>query len=157
MAQIQRLYAIERIASTYTAEQRKTLRQDDAKPILDQLKNWIDSATGVLPQSRLGQAITYAKNQWPQLCAYLEDGEYLIDNNQIENKIRPVAVGRKNYLFAGNHQAAQNAAIIYTMMAACKIHQVNPTAWLSDILDKIDDHPANKIQELLPQNWTQSE
>ena len=91
---------------------------------------------------------------WYRLERYLEDGRYEIDNNWVENSIRPVALGRKNYLFAGSHDAAKRAAIIYSLMASCKKNNVEPFVWLTDVLDRIQDHPVNKIGNLLPENWT---
>lgn len=76
-----------------------------------------------------------------------------IDNNPVENSIRPVALGRKNYLFAGSHTAAQRAAMFYSLLATCKNHLINPYDWLTDVLNRINEHPINKIEELLPQNW----
>jgi hypothetical protein len=81
---------------------------------------------------------------------YIEDGRYEIDNNLIENSIRPVALGRKNYLFAGSHEAAQYAAMMYSFMGTCKINNVEPFAWLRQVLSVIPDYPANKLEELLP-------
>ena len=90
---------------------------------------------------------------WYRLERYLEDGRYEIDNNWVENSIRPVAVGRKNYLFAGSHDAAQRAAMIYSLIATCKKNNVEPSKWLTDVLSRIQDHPINKIDELLPACW----
>ena len=81
------------------------------------------------------------------------DGKYEIDHNLIENAIRPLALGRKNYLFAGSHRAAQHAAMFYSFFATCKINNVEPLVWLTDVLNRILDHKANKLFELLPQNW----
>ncbi|MDF1547248.1 MAG: transposase domain-containing protein [Bacteroidales bacterium] len=90
---------------------------------------------------------------WSKLIGYLEDGKYEIDNTLIENAIRPLALGRKNYLFAGSHSAAQEAAMMYSFFATCKINQVEPLAWLTDVLTRIPEHKANKLDELLRQNW----
>jgi len=109
--------------------------------------------TKVLPQSKIGKAIFYTLNMWYRLERYLEDGRYEIDNNWVENSIRPIALGRKNYLFAGSHDAAQRAAMIYSLIATCKKNNVEPSEWLTDILTRIQDHPINKIDELLPATW----
>jgi transposase len=90
-------------------------------------------------------------NLWPLLEEYTNDGKYEIDNNLIENAIRPLALGRKNYLFAGSHKAAQRAAMFYSFFG--KINDTEPLAWLTDVLDRIPEHKANKLSELLPQNW----
>jgi hypothetical protein len=87
----------------------------------------------------------------------VNDGRFEIDNNNIENTIRPLAIGRKNYLFAGSHQAAQNIAMFYTFFATCKANDINPYKWLCDVLKKIPEHKANKLHELLPQNWNENQ
>ena len=84
---------------------------------------------------------------------YATNPKLNIDNNPVENSIRPVAVGRKNYLFAGSHAAAQRAAMFYSLLATCKNYQVNPYNWLHDVLDRIAEYPINRLKELLPQNW----
>ena len=104
----------------------------------------------VLPKSAIGEAIAYTLKLWPRLKRYVDQGWFQIDNNLIENSIRPVALGRKNYLFAGSHQAAQQAAIIYSLLATCKINNVEPFAWLKHVLDIIPDYPANQLKKLLP-------
>ena len=111
----------------------------------------------VLPKSPIAKAIAYSLKLWNGLCAYTENGNYLIDNNPIENTIRPLALGRKNYLFAGSHSAAQKAAMMYSFFATCKINNVEPYAWLHDVLNRISEHKANKLEELLPQNWNRTQ
>jgi len=106
-----------------------------------------------LPKSAIGGAISYAINLWPRLENYLLDGRLAIDNNWIENKIRPLAIGRKNYLFAGSHEAAQRAGMIYSYLAMCRVAEVNPMDWLEDVLGRIQDHHINQISDLLPNNW----
>ena len=154
LSQIQRLYAIERQAKELTIEERYELRQKLSVPILNEIETWLKTAkNNMLPKSLFSRACTYAINHWSRLCEYTNNGTYIIDNNQIENKIRPVALGRKNYLFAGSEEAAQRAAIMYSLMASCKMHEVNPYLWLKDILDKIPDYKARNIADLLPANW----
>src|SRR5690606_25892552 len=94
--------------------------------------------TKVLPKSACGEAFNYTLNLWPRLKRYIEDGKLEIDNNLIENKIRRIALGRKNYLFAGSHEAAKRAGMIYSFMAMCKLEEVNPLEWLTDILKNIN-------------------
>ena len=110
-------------------------------------------SSAVLPKSLLGKAITYTLKLWPRLNEFTKNGMLEIDNNLIENKIRPIALGRKNYLFAGSHESAQRAAMIYSLFAMCSLAEVNPQEWLTDIFNRINDHPINKLQELLPHNW----
>jgi len=91
--------------------------------------------------------------RWHELTLFCKDGMLEIDNNLIENKIRPIALGRKNFMFAGNHEAAQDNAMIYSLLATCKQHDVNPEEWLIFVLERIADWPINRIEELLPQNF----
>jgi transposase len=152
---IQQLYAIERDAreQEMKPEMRKAKRQEKAVVILDELHAWLkESITATLPQSVIGKAMAYALNQWPRLIRYLDDGRYEIDNNLIENSIRPVALGRKNYLFAGSHEGAQRAAIMYSFFATCKINNIEPFDWLTKVLTRIPDHSIQRLEELLPQN-----
>jgi len=153
LEQIQKLYALERKADKQemTAKQRLSLRQEQANPILEEIKLWLKEQYGqVLPKSGIGKAIGYMLRQWDKLCRYTENGSWKIDNNGVENKIRPVALGRKNYLFAGSHQAAQQAAMIYSFLGTCKINGVEPLNWLKTTLENIQDCKVNQIQSLLP-------
>ncbi|HEY4788564.1 MAG TPA: transposase, partial [Bacteroidales bacterium] len=138
----------------YDFAKRKEERQEKSVPVLKELEDWLkDNIIQVLPQSAIGKAITYTLGLWPRLMRYTEYGQCEIDNNLIENSIRPVALGRKNYLFAGSHDGARRAAMIYSFLGTCKINNVNPTEWLTDVLNRIYDYKANKLAELLPSNW----
>lgn len=151
-----KLYDIERELKDSQAdyEQIKQQRQQEAVPVLNQMKQWLDdNINQTLPKSAIGQAIAYSITLWNRLIRYTEDGRFQIDNNLIENAIRPVALGRKNYLFAGSHDAAQNAAMIYSILATCKLNNVNPFDYLNHSLAVISNYPAEKIDDLLPQNW----
>lgn len=156
LAQMQELYAIERIAreGKFSFEERKQTRIEKSVPILDELEAWLKkNITEVLPKSAIGKAIAYSLSRWARLRRYIDDGRYEIDNNPIENSIRPVALGRKNYLFAGSHEAAQRAAMIYSFLGSCKKNDVNPSDWLTDVLGRLPNHKANRLEELLPHNW----
>ncbi|MDZ7394212.1 MAG: transposase, partial [candidate division KSB1 bacterium] len=156
LSKIQALYAIERQAreAALPFEERYQLRQNHALPLLTEIKIWLDAnLTLVLPKSAIGRAIGYMLGQWSKLEQYVTDGRLEIDNNLVENAIRPVALGRKNYLFAGSHEGAKRAAMIYTLVATAKLHQVEPLAYLRDILSRLPDHPITQIAALLPQNW----
>ena len=107
----------------------------------------------VLPGSPIGKAIAYSIKRWDKLRRYTENGMLSIDNNPVENSIRPVALGRKNYLFCGSHEAAQRTAMIYSLLRSCKMQGLHPYVWMKDILTRIPSHPVNKIKELLPNNW----
>jgi len=149
----QQLYDIERIAreDQLSYDEIKQLRQKESLPVLNQMENWLkENINQVLPKSAIGGAIAYTLKLWPRLIRYVENGQFQIDNNLIENSIRPVALGRKNYLFAGSHNAAQQAAIIYSLLATCKINQIEPFSWLKNTLNVIPDYPANQLDKLLP-------
>lgn len=105
-----------------------------------------------VPKSPMGIALDYTIKRWNILLNYLYDGSIEIDNNWVENAIRPNALGRKNYLFAGSHQGAKRAAMFYSFFGTCKKNNVNPHQWLKKVLELIPDHHANKLTELLPQN-----
>ena len=104
-----------------------------------------------LPKSPMGKAIYYTVQRWDNLLAYLYDGYLEIDNNLVENAIRPNALGRKNYLFAGSHEAAQRIAMFYSFFGTCKKNNIDPYKWLKYVLEKLPNYPANRIKELLPQ------
>jgi len=153
----QQLYAIERkikdqaLSSDAVAE----VRQQQALPVLQTLKTWMEKeySTLVVKKSPIAQAMAYFLTRWKKLCIYTQDGRLNIDNNLVENAIRPVAVGRKNYLFAGSHEAAQRAAMVYSLLATCKLHGINPYYWLRDVLENMHRFTTENIQGLLPQNW----
>lgn len=104
----------------------------------------------VLPKSTIREAIAYTLNLWPRLKRYKDNGKWEIDNNLVENSIRPVALGRRNYLFAGSHQAARNAAMMYSFLGTCKMNDIEPLAWLRETLTKIPDCKVNDLEKLLP-------
>ncbi len=106
-----------------------------------------------MPKSPWGQATHYMLGLWPRLTRYLEEGRVELDNNLIENALRPLALGRKNYLFAGSHDAALRAAMLYSLLGTCKLHGVNPQEWLTDVFQRIPMHPAKRVEELLPHHW----
>ena len=129
-------------------------RLEKIKPLLESIKSWIEQENlKVLPKSSIAKAMRYFIEQYPKLEAILLDPRIKLDNNLIENKIRPLALGRKNYLFAGSHRAAQNIAMIYSFFASCKANDVNPYDWLNDILEKLPDWNIQNLEELLPDQW----
>ena len=156
LEQIGLLYAIERKAKEQklTAGEIFELRQSEALPILESLGKWMkETYIKSLPKSTIGKALGYSIERWQELMMYASDGKLNIDNNPVENSIRPVAIGRKNYLFAGSHEAAGRSAMLYSFLGTCKLNSINPFIWLQDVLRRIGNHPINKIEELLPQNW----
>jgi transposase len=155
MEQIQMLYAIERELreNNCSFDQRKAVRQERSVPVLEALGKWMkEQYMEVPPKSSIAKALAYSIERWNRLSLYCNDGMLNIDNNPVENSIRPVAIGRKNYLFAGSHEAAQRSAMLYSLLGTCKMHGIEPYQWLRDLLQNIADHPINKIEELLPHN-----
>lgn len=154
----QQLYAIERRIknAVLTSDAVVQIRQQEAEPILQSLKKWMEEEYPKiqLKKSPIAQAMAYCLPRWDKLCIYTTDARLNIDNNPVENAIRPVAVGRKNYLFAGSHEAAQRAAMIYSLFATCKLQDINPYHWLKDVLERMHLYTTSNIEELLPQNWT---
>jgi transposase len=156
LEQIGLLYAIERRAKQQelTPAQIEQLRQRESVPVLESLGQWMkETYLKAFPKSSIGKALGYSIQRWPELMLYATDGKLNIDNNPVENSIRPVAIGRKNYLFAGSHEAAKRSAMLYSLMGTCKLHGINPFIWLRDVLQRINNHPINKIADLLPHNW----
>lgn len=153
LTEMQKLYALERQVKEQqlSAEEIAARRQHESVAILKALKEWmIENYKVVLPESSIGQALFYSLQRWDKLSLYTTDGRLQIDNNLVENSIRPVAIGRKNYLFAGSHNGAQRAAMLYSLLGTCKLNGINPFEWLRDVLAKIPDHPVNKLDLLLP-------
>ncbi len=158
LLQIQSLYAVEREADEMgaTPEQRSELRRTKAYPVLVTFEKWLyENYKTLLPQSRTAKAISYTYSIFPKLSRYHLNGRYRIDNNLVENAIRPLAIGRKNYLFCGNADAATRAAMAYSLLGSCKAAGVNPVEWLEDVLSKIYSYTKENrnIEELLPHLW----
>lgn len=156
LALIQQLYGVERQAREKSLDSRQTkqLRLKEALPSYNLMGKWISANLAkVLPKSPMGVALRYAFERWDELGHYMYDGKLLMDNNLVENQIRPIALGRKNYLFAGSHQGAQRAAVVYTFMAQCKKHNVNPHQWLKYVFENILDTKPSQYHLLLPQNF----
>jgi transposase len=156
---MQALYALEREAreKNLSAADRYVLRQQKARPIMDLLGEWlVEEYTKVLPKSAIGKAIYYLVARYNKINLYLEDGRLEIDNNPVENSIRPVALGRKNYLFAGSHAGAQRAAIVYSLLGSCKLQGINAHEYLQDVLQRLPDQTISQLKELLPPFWKKS-
>jgi len=166
IALVRKLYAIEDRAreGNMSAAERLALRQAESKPIMAELKKWVDvQRLKARPKSPLGQAVTYLHNQWDALSVFLDDGRVPIDNNFVDNKVRPIALGRRNYLFCGSDEGAETAAILYTILANAKLASVDPWAWLNDILPKLAKltsqgrEPSEAdLEPLLPAAWVNS-
>jgi transposase len=154
---IARFYRIEHLADArhLSPEERASLRQERSQPVLEKLKRWLLSTlVNEPPSSELAKATGYLLNQWTALSQFVEDGRLNLDNNLCEQQLRDIALGRKNYLFAGSHDAARRAAALYSLMRSCAQHRVPPLPYLTDVLRKLaDGWKQSRLDELLPHRW----
>jgi transposase len=151
LEKIQDLYEIERRIKELSTEERYRIRQQEAIPILDELQQWmIEQYKAVTPKSPIGKALEYSMKRWKELIVYTTDGSLEIDNNKIENEIRPIALGRKNFLFAGSHESAQRIAMIYSLIGTCKANDIDPLKWTTRVLEEIPNRTVNNLEDLLP-------
>lgn len=151
---IRQLYKVEELAKGKSAQERLALRQEHSKKVVDELKKWMEKEElSVLPQSALGKALTYARNQWKRLTRYLDDGEVDIDNNIAERALRGVVIGKKNWLFAGSDQGGEHAAILYSMIESAKRHGVEPLGYLTDLFTRIPMTRMSDLEKFLPDRW----
>jgi transposase len=156
IAWIKMLYNIEKQIKELPAHQKQAMRQKKSVPILTDFKKWLEEITPeqALPQSPIRGAINYALTGWEALCRYSEDGDFAIDNNVAERQMRPIAVGRKNWLFFGSDRGGRTAAILSSIAQSAKRHNLNAYAYLRDVIGRISDHPASQLEQLLPNNWS---
>jgi hypothetical protein len=153
LGRIARLYGIEAEIRGRPPDERRAVRQARAGPEIESLRAWLDRTVTTLPKkSELAQAIRYALSNWAALTRYRDDGRLEVDNNAAERALRDVALGRKNWLFAGSDDGGERAAAIYTLLGTAKLNDLNPESYLRYVLERIADHPINKIDELLPWN-----
>jgi len=151
---VAQLYRVEQQARPMTPEHRLQLRQEQSRPILDKLCDYLREIQGeVLPKSPAGRAVSYTLKNWTALNRYCDDGDLEIDNNATERSIRGIAVGRRNWTFFGSDQGGKTAAVLRSFVASCQRAGVEPFAWFKDVLSRIGSHPINRIAELLPHNW----
>ena len=154
MKLIQLLYAIEALAreSEMSEEERHALRLDKSLPIINEIGQYIiQEKDRVTPHSLIGIAFDYCLHRWDSLQNYLKHGMLEIDSNLIENSIRPLALGRKNYLFAGSHDAAKDIAMFYSFFATCTKNDIDPQKWLTYVIQNINDTDESELKNLLPQ------
>ena len=153
LARIGALYAIEEEIRGKPADLRLTIRQTRARPLLDELRKWMEkSLRSLSPKSETAGAIRYALSRWRALTRYADDGRLEIDNNAAERALRTVALGRKNYLFAGSDAGGDRAAAFYSLIGSAKLNGLDPELYLRTVLTQIADHTVNRIDELLPWN-----
>lgn len=154
---IGKLYRVESLADRreLSPEERQKLREERSTSILERLQRWITkTAAHEPPESTLSKACAYSLNHWQALTRFMEDGRLPLDNNLCELQIRSLAVGRKNFLFAGSDAGAERAAILYSLIRTCALQGVDTYAYLTDVLQKLAaGWPASRIEDLLPENW----
>jgi transposase len=151
---IGKLYDIEREIAGQPAEARLRARQTKSKPKVEALRKWAEQQLTRIPgKGDLAKAFRYGLSRWPSFCLFLEDGRVAIDNNAAERAMRPIGIGRKNWLFAGADSGAETLARAMTLVETAKLNGLDPQAYLADVLDRIHDHKINRIDELLPWNW----
>jgi transposase len=158
LAWIARLYAIEAAIKDSTPDHKHLVRQAQAVPVLQDLRRWLEGHFQLLlPQSPLAQAFGYALHNWDALVRYTDNGVLQPDNNAMERAIRPIALGRSNYLFAGSPRGGHAAATMYSLLGTAKLNGLNPYVWLKDVLTRLPSHPSNRVAELLPLAWPSTE
>jgi hypothetical protein len=158
MAYIRRLYMIEREIKGKEVEVKTQVRQEKAKPILAEFRKWLDEQRNdvnnpVLPQSPFGKAVTYTLNQWEALCRYADDGHLDIDNNAAERAMRPIAIGRKNYLFVGSNRGGHAAAVLYSLIESAKRNGANLFEYMRDVFENLPQTKMSEIEKFLPDKW----
>ena len=154
VARIDALFTIEREINGKSPSERRSVRQERSKPLVDALGAWLrEQHAKVSPNGKTSKAIAYSLNAWEALIRFLDDGRLCMSNNAAERAMRPIATGRRNWTFAGSDQGGRRAAAIYTIIETAKLNDVDPLAWLADVLARLQDHPAKRLDELLPWNW----
>jgi len=155
LRRIAELYAIEATIRGQTAATRQGVRYIKSRALVEAMKTWLEAELGRLPpRGGLAEAIRYALTRWNALCAFLDDGRIALDNNTVERAIRPIALGRKNHLFAGSDGGAVRWATVASLIATAKLNDVEPFAYLKDVLERMSNgHPMSQLDELLPWNW----
>jgi transposase len=154
VARIDALFAIERDINGLLPEERRKVRQERSRPRVEALGTWLrEQYARLSPNSQVAKAIAYSLNGWNALVRFLDDGRLCLSNNAAERALRGIAVGRNNWTFAGSDAGGRRAAAIYTLIETAKLNDVDPQAWLADVLARLQDHPAKRIAELLPWNW----
>ena len=154
VARIDVLFAIEREINGLAPQQRVGVRTERSRPLVVALEAWLrEQRARVSKNSDTGKAIDYSLKRWTALTRFLDDGRLCMTNNAAERELRAIAVGRRNWTFAGSDEGGRRAAALYTLIASAKLNDVDPQAWLADMLARLPDHPAKRIHELLPWNW----
>ena len=149
-----RIYEIEREVKEVSAEQRLAVRQERTRPLLDALHEWMTQQRRKVPDgSATAKALDYSLKRWAALIRFADDGQLPVDNNWIENQIRPIAIGRSNWLFAGSLRAGQRAAAVMSLIQSARMNGHDPYAYLRDVMARLPMQRASQIGELLPHRW----
>ena len=152
---IDALFEIERSINGKSAEERKDVRQAQSRPLVDDLQVYMREQFAKLSRGHdLAKAINYILKRWASFTLFLEDGRVCLSNNAAERGLRGIALGRKSWLFCGSDRGGRRAAAMYSLIVTAKMNGVDPQAWLADVLARIATHPAHRLDELLPWNWT---
>lgn len=157
LRRIAELYVIEAAIQGQAADARRATRRIRSLLLTAAMKSWFEAELHrIPPRGTLAEAIRYALTRWDALCRFIDDGRVGLDNNTVERAIRPIALGRKNHLFAGSDGGAERWAVVASLLATAKLNGVEPFAYLKDVLERMSDgHPVRRIDDLLPWNWTQ--
>ena len=151
---IDELFSIERSINGKPPDERVAARQQHSRPLVEALRSWLEGERRKLSSKhRLAKAADYILKRWPPFIRFLDDGRLCLSNNAAERAVRGIAIGRKNWLFAGSDSGGRRAAAILSLIETCKLNDVDAEAWLADVLARLADHPAKRIDELLPWNW----
>ena len=154
---IDELFEIERTINGKAPAERAAVRRDQSKPLVETLDRWLRQQRALLSaKSDLVKAINYGLSRWAAFTRFLDDGHACLSNNAAERAVRGIAIGRKNWTFAGSDEGGRRAAAVYTLIETCKLNDVDPQAWLADILARLPDHPVKQIDELLPWTWNKA-
>jgi hypothetical protein len=149
-----RLFEIERGINGKSADERRVVRLDLSRPLVDELEARMRAERPKLSRgSDLAKAMDYMLKRWPAFTRFLDDGRVCLSNNAAERGLRGIALGRKSWLFAGSDRGGARAAAMYSLIVTAKMNDIDPQAWLADVLARIAEHPANRLDELLPWNW----
>ena len=156
MARIDAIFTVERAISGLVPDERRAHRSARSVALVAELEAWLRANRARLSaKAPVAQAIDYMLKRWAAFTRFLDDGRICLSNNAAERAIRPIAVGRRNWTFAGSDAGGHRAAQLYTLIETAKLNRVDPQAWLADVLARLPDHPARGLDDLLPWNWTQ--
>jgi len=151
---IDQIFATEREINGAAPEKRRAVRQQPVKPLVGDLEAWMRAErTRLSRHAEVAKAMDYMLKRWPAFTRFLDDGRICLSNNAAERALRGIALGRRAWLFVGSDRGGERAAAVYTLIATAKLNGVDPQAWLADVLARIADHPASRIDQLLPWHW----